>query len=299
MSKPSPEAQARAQLPIVRFFQSYVPLPLAQWLNRQGLKSVRLPPGVRREALIADGVACEWLIPDNSPSDRVLLYLHGGGFVFGLTAPHVEMVAYLCQRMGMRALLVDYRLAPQHPFPAPLDDCLAAYRWLLSQGFSARNVVVAGDSAGGNFTLALLIKLRDDGETLPGAAACLSPVADLSAERNLSDEYFDPLLPAKARRFYCRAYVGSNDPRDPLISPVFGDFRGLPPLLIHAGGDEILCEDATRIGQAAKAAGVDARVRIFPRMWHVWQVFLTLPQATESLDETAQFLQGHLLTPEQ
>ncbi len=299
MSKPSPEARARAQLPVVRFFQSYVPLPLAQWLNRQGLKSVRLPPAVRREALTADGVRCEWLIPDNSPSDRILLYLHGGGFVFGQTAPHVEMVAYLCQRMGMRALLVDYRLAPQHPFPAALDDCLTAYRWLLSQGFSARSVVVAGDSAGGNFTLAMLMTLRDNGEPLPAAAACLSPAGDLTAERNSSEAYYDPLLPAKARRFYCRAYVGSNDPRDPLISPVFGDFRGLPPLLIHAGEDELLRDDALRIEKAAKTAGVDVRVRIFPRMWHVWQVFLSLPQSIESLDEIAAFLQAHLLAPEQ
>ncbi len=165
------EHKIRARLPAIRFLQACLPLPVSRWLIRQGLARVRLAAAVAREAVSADGVPCEQLTPQNSPAGRVLLYLHGGGFVYGLTPPHLEMVAYLAQKMSIRALLVDYRLAPEHPFPAPLDDCLTAYRWLLKQGISARNIVVAGDSAGGNLAITSLMKLRDSGDPLPAAAA--------------------------------------------------------------------------------------------------------------------------------
>jgi acetyl esterase/lipase len=240
------------------------------------------------------GVPCEWLTPQNSPPDQVLLYLHGGGFVYGLTPQHLEMVAYLAQKINIRALLVDYRLAPDHPFPAPLDDCVTVYRWLLKQGVSARNIVVAGDSAGGNLTITSLMKLRDSGDPLPAAAVCLSPVADFSDRGKPAKGFKDPLLPRRARGRYHKSYVAHHDARDPLISPVLGDWHGLPPLLVHVGEDEILRDDAVRIKELAKVAGVDVRLEIYPRMWHVWQIFLTLPQAVQSLDDIAQFLRSHL-----
>jgi acetyl esterase/lipase len=242
---------------------------------------------------MADGVPCQWLIPQDSPADQALLYLHGGGFVFGLTPPHLQMGAYLAQKMGIRILMVDYRLAPKHPFPAALDDCATAYRWLLEQGISTQNIAVAGDSAGGNLTIALLMKLRDSGDPLPAAAACLSPVTDMTKDK-VHQGYQDPLLPPKAIRLYTASYVGNNDAHNPLISPVFGNLRGLPPLLIHAGEDEILRDDAVRIAELTEAAGVDARLEVYPRMWHVWQLFLALPQAIQSLDDIAQFLRSHI-----
>ena len=232
--------------------------------------------------------------PQKQLPDHVLLYLHGGGFVYGLTPQHLEMVAYLAQKINIRALLVDYRLAPAHPFPAPLDDCLTAYRWLLKQGVSARNIVVAGDSAGGNLTITSLMKLRDSGDPLPSAAVCLSPVADFSDRGNLAEGFNDPLLPRRARGRYHKSYVAHHDARDPLISPVFGDWHSLPPLLVHVGEDEILQADALRIRELAQAAGVDVRLEIYPRMWHVWQIFMALPQAIQSLDDIAQFLRSHL-----
>lgn len=131
MTASSVEHKIRAQLPLTRFFQAYLPLPMSRWLIRQGLARVQLAANVARAAVSADGVACEWIIPQDSPTDKVLLYLHGGGFVYGLTPPHLEMLAYLAQKMGIRTLAVDYRLAPDHPFPAPLDDCVTAYCWLL------------------------------------------------------------------------------------------------------------------------------------------------------------------------
>jgi monoterpene epsilon-lactone hydrolase len=293
MTISSAERRARAALPVARFMQVSMPLPAANWLLKHSLTRLRLADGLAREPVSADGVACVWLIPPNSPTEQVLLYLHGGGFVFGLTPPHLQMGAYLAQMMGLRVLMVDYRLAPRHPFPAALDDCATAYRWLLKQGVAAQNSVIAGDSAGGNLVLTLLMKLRDSGDPLPAAAACLSPVTDLT--QNRADQGIkDPLLPPKAMRLYTTAYVGEHDPHDPLISPVFGQWRGLPPLLVHAGEDEILRADAVRAEALAKAAGVDVRLEIYPRMWHVWQLHLALPQAVQSLGEIAHFLGSHL-----
>jgi acetyl esterase/lipase len=291
MTPSDAERKIRGSLPFLRFLQAYLPLPVVRWVEKRGGERVRVPTGITREVASADGVRCEWLIPENSPNDQTLLYLHGGGFVFGLSSLHREMVAYLAQKMGVRALMVDYRVAPEYPFPAALEDCVSAYRWLLKQGSSAQNVVVAGDSAGGNLTMTTLMKLRDSGDPLPAAAACLSPVADLTGRE---EGFKDPLLHPKAVRFYNQSYVAHNDARNPLISPAFGDWRGLPPLLIHAGEDEILRDDAIRAEALAKAAGVDVRLAIYPRMWHVWQLFMAVPQAVQSLNEIAQFLQLHL-----
>lgn len=294
MTLSSVERRIRGRLPLIRILQAYLPLPAARWLIKQGLARVRLRADIARETVSADGVSCEWIIPQDSPKDQVLLYLHGGGFVYGLTPPHVEMVAYLAQKMDIRALMVDYRVAPDYPFPAALDDCVTAYRWLLRQGAATQSIAVAGDSAGGNLAITMMMKLRDGGEQLPAAAACLSPVVDLTARNNSLGEMDDPLLPPRAVRMYNRSYVAHNDARDPYISPVFGDWRGLPPLLVHAGEDELLHDDAVRIEALAKAAGVDVRLEIYPRMWHVWQLYLSLPQAVRSLDDIAQFLGSRL-----
>lgn len=284
------ERRLRSALPVTRFMQSYLPLPAARWLIAQGVTRTRLAADVSREAVSADGVGCEWIIPQNSRTDRVLLYLHGGGFVFGLTPLHLELVAYLAQKMGIRGLMVDYRLAPDHPFPAALDDCVTAYHWLLKQGIGAQNIVVAGDSAGGNLTLTTMMKLRDSGDPLPAAAACLSPLANCADKRNPPEGFNDPVLPPKVLEFYTRSYAAHNDPRNPLISPLFGDWQGLPPLLIHAGEEEVLREDALRVEALARSAGVDVRLEIYPRMWHVWQIHPALPQTVQSLDDIARFL---------
>jgi acetyl esterase/lipase len=154
--------------------------------------------------------------------------------------------------------------------------------------------VVAGDSAGGNLAITMMMKLRDHGHSLPAAAACLSPVTDLTPRGSLPNGFNDPLIPPKAAQFYHRSYIGNNDPHNPLISPVFGHLHDLPPLLVHAGEVEILREDAIRITDLAKSAGVDVRLEIYPRMWHVWQIFPSLPQATQSLDDISFFFNTHL-----
>jgi epsilon-lactone hydrolase len=288
------ERTIRTLLPLVRLSIAYLPLSAMRGLQRMGENAVKMAAGITRETISADGVPCEWIVPQGSSKDRVLLYLHGGGFVYGWMNAHRQMVAHLAQATGVRALCVDYRLAPEHPFPEPLDDCVAAYRWLLKQGISPQQIVIAGDSAGANLTLTTLLKLRDMGEPLPSAVVCLSPPTDLSNR----DEFFrgvtDPLLHPKATTFFRLSYLGNNDPQNPLISPIYGDFHGMPPMLIHAGDDEFLRHDAQQLEKRVKEAGVDVRLEIYPRMWHVWQISLTLPQAQHSLADIAQFIKAHL-----
>jgi monoterpene epsilon-lactone hydrolase len=288
------ERKSRASFPLIRFLQAYVPLRVTRWILESSVRRMRLEADLRLERVLADGVACAWLIPQNSPPDQVLLYLHGGGFVLGLSFQYFHMVGYLAKVMPVRALMLDYRLAPEYPYPAALEDCVAAYRWLLKQGIQAHNIVLAGDSAGGNLAITSQMKLRDGGLPLPAAAACLSPVTDFTNKDNPQDGFKDPILPARAINFYNRAYVGQSDPRNPLISPVYGDLHGLPPLLVHVGEDEILREDALRLTNLAKSVGVDVRLEIYPRMWHVWQLYLNMPQSVQSLDDIGSFLKAHV-----
>ena len=296
MTSSAIEDKIRARLPLVRFMQVYSPLPLSVMcrLLKKSTARAQLPPDITREHMTADGVVCDWLIPANRTGDGVLLYLHGGGFVYPQTPNHLKMGSVLARLTGLATLMVDYRVAPAHPFPAPMDDCVTAYRWLLKQGINANKIVIAGDSAGGNLTLSTLMTLRNNGEPLPAAAACLSPSADLSGENRANDGREDPLLHPKARKRYRDAFVGDNDPNNPLISPLKGDWHGLPPLLIHAGEDEVLREDALRIEVLARAAGVAVQLETYPRMWHVFQLYLELSQSQDSLSKIADFLCTHI-----
>lgn len=288
------ERRIRAGLPFIRLMQRCMPLPAVNRLIKLGMVRVKLDVGIRREIVTAGGVPCEWIIPKNSRKDQVLLYLHGGGFVFKLTPPHIKLGAYLAQKTELRTLMVDYRTAPKDPYPAALEDCLTAYLWIIKQGISANNIIVAGDSAGGNLTITMMMKLRDDGYSLPAAAACLSPVTDLTPKAKPDKGFKDPLLPSKVMKKYRQSYVGNNNPQNPLISPVFGNLRSLPPLLIHVGEEERLRDDAIRFSRIAKSAGVDVWLEIYPRMWHVWQINLSLHQAIQSLDEITRFFKEHL-----
>ncbi|GBD21033.1 Monoterpene epsilon-lactone hydrolase [bacterium HR28] len=293
------EGPLRIQMRLARLAAAYLPLGIANWLIEAGARRVMLPPDIKREEIRIDSLRCIWLVPERSRSDRVLLYLHGGGFVFGLSGQHLRMVAELARRSELRALLVDYRLAPRHPWPAALEDCLAAYRWLLEQGFAPQHIVVAGDSAGGNLAITMVMALRDAGIPLPAAVACLSPVGDLARREGEGRLVGDAVLHPRAIRRFNRSYIAGHDPRHPLISPLYGDWHGLPPLLIHAGEEELLREDAERIAATARAAGVEVELTIFPRMWHVWQLNLELPEAKESLHAIARWLVEQLKRAEE
>ena len=284
----------RRQLRITRFMNAYLPLSFMRFIIKKSANRVKLPEGVTREKIIVNGVRCEWLTPQNYSQDQILLYLHGGGFIIGLTSLHLEMIAYLVTKMKIRSLVVDYRIAPEHPFPASLEDCVNAYKWLMANGYKAENIVIAGDSAGGNLALTSVMKLRDEGEKLPVAVACLSPVGDMAKRKDAYQKRYDPVLHPRASKRYNRAYIVNNDPLNPLISPNYGSMKNFPPLLIHCGENEILKDDAIQIEHNAKESGVDVQLKIYPGMFHVWQIYHTLPQTKDSLDEVIAFLTAYL-----
>jgi acetyl esterase/lipase len=252
-------------------------------------------PDVRVERVEAEGVAGEWLVPAGSPERPVILYLHGGAWILGWTAMHRRMLSFLCRNASLRAFAVDYRIAPEHKFPAALDDCVAAYRWLLESGVSPRDIVIAGDSAGGNLTLTTMMSLRDAGEPLPALAVCISPSTDLAGTGETFRTKKDPVITPEFVLTMRRHYAGEMDLRSPLLSPLYGDLHGLPPLLIHVGGEEMLLSDATRLADKARAAGVDVKIEVWPGMWHVWHLFApTLPEARHAIAAIAAFIRERL-----
>ena len=264
-------------------------------------------PDVTRQAVaIADvasaggasgGIPGEWISAPGAAEDRVLLYLHGGGYAMGSIQSHGGLVGRLSRAGGVRALAIDYRLAPEHPFPAGLQDAMAAYRWLLEQGFAPEKIVIGGDSAGGGLTLAALVSLRDEGLALPAGAVCLSPWTDLT----LSGESFrtkvdaDPVIsPANAGQFV-EWYVDGQPPKSPLISPLFADLSGLPPLMIQVGTAEILLDDSTRLAGRARAAGVKVVYEPWEDMIHVWQFFAPmLEEGQRAIDAAGAFISASM-----
>jgi monoterpene epsilon-lactone hydrolase len=258
-------------------------------------KKFPIPKDVKVEPVDAGGVPAEWQTVPGAVEDRVLLYFHGGGMVLGSPNSHRLFTVALGQLTKMRVLSVDYRLAPEHPYPAQVEDCTAAYKWLLSTGIRPENIVIAGDSAGGNLTLSTLVKLRDDGISLPAGAVGLSPATDWTG----SDESFfenaetDPVLADIGLFWWIPAYLAGADPSDPLVSPLHADLKGLPPLLLQASTSEMLFSASKRFVDRVKAAGVDATLETWDDMPHVFQSFglQELPEAKEAIAKIGDFIQ--------
>ncbi|MGE0684667.1 MAG: alpha/beta hydrolase [Candidatus Binatia bacterium] len=242
----------------------------------------------------AGGVPAEWIAASGAADERVILYLHGGGYVMGSIATHREMVARLSKASGARALAIDYRLAPEHPFPAAVDDAVVAYRWLLSQGIQHSHIVVAGDSAGGGLTLATLVALRDANVPLPAAGVCISPWADMegTGASMTTRAKADPVVQKQGLLGMAQLYLGGKDPKSPLAAPLHADFRGLPPLFIHVGDAETLLDDSTRVAEKAKMAGVKVDLEIWPEMPHVWHLFAPfLPEGQQAIEKIGKYVQ--------
>lgn len=257
-----------------------------------------LPNGLMREVVHVNGVRGEWLCPPEAPPDAVLLHLHGGYGVLGLYNGERWLAGQLALACNLRTFVPDYRLAPEYPFPAGLDDCLTAYHWLLSAGLAAEQIVITGDSAGGYLTLSSLLVLRDDGQPLPAAAVCISPNIDPRCRgRSMqTNAHRDALLSPQSVRTLVPHYVGRHDLSDPHISPLDADLRGLPPILLQVGADEILLDDSTRFNECASEAGGDVTLEIWPHMWHVWHVCAPyLPEANQAIGHIAEFVRKHLL----
>jgi len=280
------ENKIRAGLRVTRLFVAYAPFGLVRGLQKLALYRVKLPADI--QVSLTDQPSGEWFVSKTADAHSpVILYVHGGGFVLPQSHLHRIMLAQLTNEVNGRTFAVDYRLAPEHPFPAGLDDCLAAYQYLLDEGYSPNQITVMGDSAGGNLTLGLLIALRDRNLPLPQLGICISAPTDFTDENPAHNVIDDLLHPRTIERFSV-SYLPNQDVRNPLISPLFADLHGLPPLILYAGGKEALSTDSVRFAEAAEAAGVDVTLHVYPRMWHVWQLQSELPQAQQSLAEIAE-----------
>lgn len=225
-------------------------------------------------------------------SERVILYLPGGAFIARTPNIHRQLVRRLCDSLRASASIVHYRLAPEHPFPAALDDALQAYDQLLSNGVKAENIVIAGDSAGGGLALSTALSLRDARVQMPAALVLLSPLTDLtfSGDSRYANRWKDPMLPHSRRASDARHYLRRQDPLQPLLSPIFGDFTGLPPLLAQVGSDEILLDDSLRLAERAAAAGIHHSIDVWEKMPHVWHLFPHLPEARKAMESIARFI---------
>jgi acetyl esterase/lipase len=263
--------------------------------RRAGMERIseHVASDVTCEPVNAGGVPAEWIVAPGAVQDRVILYLHGGGYVIGSINTHRAMIARIARASNARALAIDYRLAPEHPFPAAVDDATAAYKWLLAEGYKPGKIVIAGDSAGGGLTLAALVALRDSGVPMPAGAVPISPWTDLegTGESVRSRAAKDPMVTQSNLAESAKQYYGARDPKDPLVSPLHANFRGLPPMLIHVGDAEILLDDATRVAERAKLAGVKVELEVWDDMIHVWHVFAKLlPEGQQAIDKIGKFV---------
>lgn len=239
------------------------------------------------------GVAAVRFQGQGADASRALLYLHGGGYTTGAIASHEALTSRLALAAGCPVFALDYRLAPEHPFPAALEDAVAACRALAGRGIAPGRLALAGDSAGGGLAAAALLALRDDGDALPGCAVLISPWADLAGESGWAsaDEAADPMVTIASLHRMAGAYLAGGDARHPLASPIFAELAGLPPLLIQVGTAEILLTDATVFAQRARAAGVEVTLEVEPGAPHVWHHFLPmLPEAVAAVERIAAFL---------
>lgn len=273
--------------------------PDVAWVRACVARAARLAlpiPGVSvRPGRLAD-LPGEWVEPLGGRATRTILYLHGGGYFFGSPTTHRSLTRALAKLSGCRIFALRYRLAPEFPFPAAHEDALAAYRGLLETGHDHRDIVLAGDSAGGGLALSTLVALRDGGQPLPAAVVCFSPWTDLAATGGsieTNDRHCAMFYGADIATS-ARLYAGQACPQHPLISPLYADLAGLPPMLVHVSDSEVLLDDSTRIAARARAAGVTVELRIWKNLPHVWQLFSpVMPEARRSLWQAAEFIDGH------
>jgi epsilon-lactone hydrolase len=253
-----------------------------------------LDPDIKTERVsVAVGLPAEWTWTPAADPARVVLYLHGGGYLFGSILSHRHLVAEIGRACGSRTLTIDYRLSPENPFPAAVDDGLASYGFLLEEGFEPRHIALAGDSAGGGLVVSTLVAIREAGLPQPACGWLISPWVDMEAsgETFVSRADADPMVKREIIVNFAQAYLNGADPRSPLASPIYADLRGIAPLLIHVGASEVLLDDSLKLARAAGAADVSVRLEIWPEMVHIWHVFhRILGDGRKAVQEGAKFL---------
>ena len=264
-----------------------------------GVKNSRMLGEVSKttkiEMINIDGVQAEWLIPFSSGAsqEKAILYLHGGGYVTGSIEDHRMMCGLLANSTGVKVLTPEYRLAPENPFPAALDDALKIYHWLLEQGYSSANIILAGDSAGGGLSVATVLALKEKSGSLPAAVVCLSPWVDLAltGQSHSTKAKAEAILKKDVLHEWALCYTDESNLTNPLVSPIYGDFHGFPPMLIQVGSEEILLDDSILLAEKAKSAGVDVTLKVWDGMWHVWQALGDLlPENKKTFEEIGQFV---------
>ncbi len=255
-----------------------------------------MPEGSIAEPADASPVLAEWLHAPEADESRVLLYLHGGGYLLGSIATHRALAARIAAAAGIRGLIIDYRLAPEHPFPAALEDAIAAYDFLLEHGFAPERIAIGGDSAGGGLTIATLTALRDSDRPLPGAAIALSPWTDLEATGESVETCDDPMLGSRDELLATAAlYLDGADARTPTASPLYADLEGLPALAIQVGTAEKLLDDSTRIAERIRSAGGEVELEVFEDLIHVFQSMAPhVPESLEAIEKLGSFLERRL-----
>lgn len=255
----------------------------------------KTPEGITLRADLIEGIKAEWHIPENTDLNKVILYIHGGGYVSGSCSDHRGIVSKFAKTTGFSTLIFEYRLAPEHPFPAALDDSVKIYQCLLTSGYKAENIIIAGESAGGGLCLALLLALKERNITLPKAAVAISPWTDLTCS---SDSYRtkNKVSPAPINSWtvFSTYYIGKNTAANPLISPLFGDLKGLPPIFINSAVDDELFEDGEKFYDKAKRAGVDIQFKAGHGMIHCYPLLSPMfKEATKAIDEICEFIRKH------
>jgi len=256
---------------------------------------VKLPNDVSTQKVSVEGINAEWIVPQNPLKDKVLLYIHGGGFISGSCLTHCMHVAKFARECQLKSLVFDYRLAPEYPFPAPLNDCVTVYKWLLKHGYEEKNIVVGGESAGATLTLSLLLALKENNIVLPRAAFSISPVTDLRCNAgSFTYNAKNDVAPMGSWTVWTRHYISDNDPKNPLLSPQFGNFEGLPPLYICVGTHEIHFDDCVNVARIAKQYGVDVTLRIWDKMIHAFPLLTPLfPEAKKAFQEICEFVKRY------
>jgi acetyl esterase/lipase len=248
------------------------------------------------EIVDAGGAPAVWVDADPVDAERAILFLHGGGYCQGSTVSHRGLAASLSRACNARVLLLDYRLAPEDRFPAPVEDALAAYRWLLDSGFDAARICVAGDSAGGGLAVSTLVSIREAGLPAPAAGVCLSPWVDMEAlgDSMATNAENDPMISREGILDFARTYLNGAALRSPLAAPLYADLTGLPPLLIQVGSAETLLDDSIRLAALANQADLDVTLEVWDGMPHVWHMFAPkLPEGTKAVERIAEFLNAY------
>jgi monoterpene epsilon-lactone hydrolase len=252
-------------------------------------------PDAKCEKVDAGGVPAEWVMAPGCDTGRAVLYLHGGGYAIGSLNTHRRLAYDISATSAARVLLIDYRLAPEHPFPAAVDDAASAWRWLLQQGFATNRRAIAGDSAGGGLTIAALVNLRDKKLGLPACAVAISPWVDLEGVGNsiTSRAAQDPMVQKDGLLWMAKMYLNGKDAKTPLAAPLHADLKDLPPILVQVGTAETLLDDATRIAEKLHAAGVDVRLAVWPNMLHVFPMFApVLSEGRDGCIEIGNFIRA-------